>query len=513
MKRRLTRLSLTIFSIFFISHLSYSQDGIQIQKFQTFPSYDDTGYDQDLRSQFHFSSKKGWNNDPNGMVYHNGEYHLYFQHNPLSVNWGNMTWGHAVSKDMVHWKQLNHAILPYRNGTIFSGTAIVDHNNSLGKNTDSKKAIVAFFTHANNSWGGKNRPKQEPSWFYQSAAYSLDDGRTFNLINDGHGIVPNQGFDRGERDPKIMWHEQTKKWILILWVKRGDDTFTGPNTGPGDAKKIGKVRFFESSDLINWRKLSDFDRNWVFECMDFVELAVDGDNSNKKWLLYDASFDYEIGDFDGTEFVTDRQVGKGDYGNHYYAAQTFNNFPDERTIIIGWMPTRDKNIFIDNDMPWNQQMSFPSTMELRTTENGIKLFRNPIREIKKLYKNTYTYNNKSLSYINRSLDKINPELIDLSLNFEPIDNDEFKINIRGQEIIYKDQYVEFQKTKIPAKPRNDKISIRVLLDRASLEIFVNDGENVMTTYAVSDKNNKKVSLSSNRNRKINLKLNELESTW
>ena len=155
----------------------------------------------------------------------------------------------------------------------------------------------------------------------------------------------------------------------------------------------------------------------------------------------------------------------------------------------------------------------PSTMELRTTENGIKLFRNPIREIEKLYKNTYTYNNKSLSYINRSLDRINPKLIDLSLNFKPIDNDEFKINIRGQEIIYKNQYVEFQKTKIPAKPRNGKISIRVLLDRASLEIFVNDGENVMTTYSVSDKNNTDVSLSSKRNVKISLKLNELKSSW
>ena len=501
-----------IFSFFILSNIN-SQDWIQLQEYQTFPSYNDTGYDQDLRSQFHFSSIKGWNNDPNGMVFYNGEYHLYFQHNPKSVNWGNMTWGHAVSKDMVHWKQLNHAILPYRNGTIFSGSAIVDNNNSLGKNTDSKKAIVAFFTHANNSWGDKNRLKQEPSWFYQSAAYSLDDGRTFNLINEGHGVIPNQGFDQGERDPKVLWHEETQKWILILWVKRGDDTFSGPNTGSGNPKKMGRVRFFESFDLINWRKLSDFDRNWVFECMDFVELAVDGDNSNKKWLLYDASFDYEIGDFDGKEFVTDKNVGIGDYGNNFYAGQTFNNSPDERTIIIGWMPTRDNDIFTENKMPWNQQMSFPSTMELRTTENGIKLFRNPIKEIENLYNKTHSYNNKSINYINRSLARISPELIDLSLNFKPIENDEFRINIRGQEIIYKNQNFIFQDTKVPAKRRNGKTSIRVLLDRSSIEIYVNEGENIMTTYAVSNKKNKDVSLSSNRNMKINLKLNELKSSW
>ena len=507
------RFSLAPVFSFFILSIINSQDGIQLQEYQTFPSYKDTGYDQDLRSQFHFSSIKGWNNDPNGMVFYNGEYHLYFQHNPKSVNWGNMTWGHAVSKDMVHWKQLNHAILPYRNGTIFSGTAIVDYNNSLGKNTDSKKAIVAFFTHANNSWGDKNRLEHQPSWFYQSAAYSLDDGRTFNLINEGHGVIPNQGFDQGERDPKILWHEETQKWILILWVKRGDDTFSGPNTGPGDPKKMGKVRFFESSDLINWRKLSDFDRNWVFECMDFVHLSVDGDNSNKKWLLYDASFDYEIGDFNGKEFVTDKNVGIGDYGDNFYAGQTFNNSPDERTIIIGWMPTRDNDIFIENKMPWNQQMSFPSTMELRTTENGIKLFRNPIKEIENLYIKTYSYNNKSINYINRSLARISPELIDLSLNFKPIENDEFKINIRGQEIIYKNQNFIFQDTSVPAKQRNGKTSIRVLLDRSSIEIYVNEGENIMTTYAVSNKKNKDVSISSNRNMRINLELNELKSSW
>ena len=217
-----------------------AQDNIQLEKFQTFKSYSDENYDHPLRPQFHFTSLKGWNNDPNGMVFYDGEYHLYFQHNPLDVVWGNMTWGHAVSKDMVHWKQLNHAILPYKDGTIFSGTAVVDHNNSLGKNTKENKAIVAFYTHAQNS---------KSNWFYQSAAYSLDNGRSFNLINEGNGIVQNQGFDRGERDPKVFWHEESKKWIMILWVKRGNDTFTGPDTGPGNVSKLGKVRFFESNDL------------------------------------------------------------------------------------------------------------------------------------------------------------------------------------------------------------------------------------------------------------------------
>ena len=178
---------------------------------------------------------------------------------------------------------------------------------------------------------------------------------------------------------------------MILWVKSANDTFKGPDTGPGNVTKLGKVRFFESNDLVNWRKLFDFDRNWVYECMDMVELPVDGDKSNKKWLLYDASFDYEIGDFDGKSFTTDGKVGKGDLGKHYYAAQTFNNSPDDRVIIIGWMATeeirinspRDKNIFIENKTSWNQQMSFPSKMELKTTKKGVKLFRTPIKEIER----------------------------------------------------------------------------------------------------------------------------------
>ena len=499
MKKILKILPLTFFTVFL-----FSQEEAYIKKFQTFPSYKDIGYDQDLRSQFHFSSLKGWNNDPNGMVFYDGEYHLFFQHNPEGVKWGNMTWGHAVSKNMVNWKQLNHAILPFRDGTIFSGTAVVDHNNTLGKNTSDNNAIIAFFTHAQNS---------KENWFYQSAAYSTDKGRTFKLINDGHGIVPNQGYDRGERDPKVFWHEQSKKWIMILWIKRGDDTFSGPDTGPGIAKKMGKVRFFESKDLMNWRKLFDFDRNWVFECMDFVELAVDGDQSNKKWLLYDASFDYEIGDFDGSKFITDKKVGKGDFGNHYYAAQTFYNSPDKRTVIIGWMPTRDKNIFIDNKTPWNQQMSFPSTMELRTSSDGIKLYRNPIKEIENLYIKSYLFSNKKIKNITKRLNKIDFELIDLTLSFKPEKNDEIIINLRGKEIKYKNEFFTFQNTKIPAPKVNDYVKIRVLVDRPSIELFINDGESVMTTYSVSDKNNMKILFKSNRNLNIELEINKLKSSW
>ncbi len=492
-------LKLSILAITLIN----AQDNIQLEKFQTFESYSNENYDHPLRPQFHFTSLKGWNNDPNGMVFYDGEYHLYFQHNPLDVVWGNMTWGHAVSKDMVHWKQLKHAILPYKDGTIFSGTAVVDHNNSLGKNTKENKAIVAFYTHAQNS---------KSNWFYQSAAYSLDNGRSFTLINEGNGIVQNQGFDRGERDPKVFWHEESKKWIMILWVKRGNDTFTGPDTGPGNVTKLGKVRFFESNDLVNWRKLFDFDRNWVYECMDMVELPVDGDKSNKKWLLYDASFDYEIGDFDGKSFTTDGKVGKGDLGKHYYAAQTFNNSPDDRVIIIGWLATRDKNIFIENKTSWNQQMSFPSKMELKTTKEGVKLFRTPIKEIERLYLKSYNFKNKSIKYLNNKMKSQEIDLVDVSFDFEKNKHQKLVFDIGGEKIKLENKKFIFQGIEVPVSDES-KTNFRVLLDRSSIEIFFNNGEHVLSSYIDPNKKNKRIKIESENNNKLNCNLNIMKSAW
>ena len=466
---------------------------VQNLEMQTFDSYHDVGYDQALRPQFHFSSLKGWHNDPNGMVWYDGEYHLYFQHNPKDTKWGNMTWGHAVSTDMVHWKQLAHAIMPYGGGTIFSGTAIVDHSNSLGKQMGDTKSIVAFFSFA-----------KEP--FHQAAAYSTDKGRTFTLVKNGGPIVPNQGFDKGERDPKVFWHEASKKWVMVLWVKRGAKVGTAE-------EKLGKVRFFNSDDLVNWEMTSDFDRAWVFECMDLVELPIDGDMNNKKWLLYDASFDYEIGDFDGKTFTTDKKVYKGDVGRNFYAAQSFNNSPDDRTVMIGWMNQGGNSIFLEAGMPFNQQMSFPTTMELKTTDDGIQLFRWPVKEIKSLYSKSYKYNNLTTEEASKKLKHLSVELIDLSMEFEPTGS--MKLSLRGLEIDYiKDRHeFVFGESHMAAPLIDGKLQLRVLLDRSSIELFVNRGAVVSTNCALPEIN-KSITISSDSNIKIStLNINELKSIW
>ncbi len=468
--------------------------GIQDQGMQTFESYQDIGYDQVLRPQFHFTSIKNWHNDPNGMVWYDGEYHLYFQHNPKGTAWGNMTWGHAVSTDMVHWKQLPHAILPYSGGTIFSGTAVVDHNNSLGKQKGDVKTLVAIFSFA-----------KEP--FYQAAAYSTDKGRTFQLVNNGGAVVPNQGFDKGERDPKVFWHEASKKWVLVLWVKLGKKDGT-------PEQKLGKVRFFTSTNLTDWTVASDLDREWVFECMDFVQLPVDGNKDNKKWLLYDASFDYEIGDFDGKTFTTDKKTFKGDFGTNFYAAQTFNNSPDGRTVIIGWMNEGNKSVFQKAGMPFNQQMSFPSTMELKTTTEGIRLYRWPVKEIEKLYVKSYKFKNLTVDKLSEKLVGVKAELIDMSVEFEP--RNSVKLIIRGLEVTYdrKSEMFIYGTSKVAAPVIAGKVKLRVLLDRASIELFANGGAAVSTCYAVAEPGNKNISISADDGTKINsLIINELKSSW
>ncbi len=447
--------------------------------------YLDVGYDQLYRPQFHFTSRRNWLNDPNGLVYLDGEYHLFFQHNPRGTRWGNMTWGHAVSADMVHWKQLPHAILPYGGGTIFSGSAVVDHNNSLGLQAGNTKTLVAVFTHA-----------KKP--FSQALAYSTNRGRTFLLWNAGKAVVPNNGYDEGERDPKVFWHEASRKWVMVLWVRQGTP---------------GRVLFFNSTDLRKWKEVSQLDRNWVFECMDMVQLPVDGDRNNTRWLLDDASFEYEVGDFDGRAFTSDKVAHRGEYGPNFYAAQSFNNNPDARTVMIGWMRGQDTP-FVREKMPFNQQMSFPTTMELRTTSEGVRLFRWPIQEIEQLYVESVEMKMGDLKTAQSKLAGFHAELLDFSIEFAASEKTQLAIDLRGHRVEYCDGAFFYAKSRIPAHPIDGTVSLRTLVDRTSIELFANRGSAVATHYARLDAKNKSVSILSGQNVHFHsLTAHRLKSAW
>jgi len=467
---------------------------------RTFASYGDVGYDQKLRPQFHFTSRKNWLNDPNGLVYYDGEWHLYFQHCALGVNRGPKSWGHAVSTDLVHWKQLPHAILPYDKGAIWSGTAVVDHNNSLGKQVGDTKTLAAFFT---TTW---------KEGFFQAMAYSTDRGRTYTLHNKGEPVVRNQGINRGERDPKVFWDAARGKWKMILIL--------------GGKERI--IRIFESDNLTDWVKAGDIRRKWAAECIDLFQLPVDGDRSNMKWVIADASFDYEVGQFTGKGFVTEGETLRGDYGKGFYAAQTFNSGPDGRVVQIGWMNDRRKECpYLVQKMPFNQQMAFPTDLTLRTTPEGIRLYRWPVPEIEKLYSKSHALADLTVEAANQALSKLKPELVDLSIEFAPGADGMVDLTVRGVKITYGNRMklrtaagvkevkcFTFDGKSCPAPILGGKVRLRVLADRTSIELYANDGATVASSYAFEIPKDLSLSLSANQAVRIHsLTVHELTSAW
>lgn len=487
--------------------------------FDNFHTYLDTGYDQPYRPLFHFTSRRNWINDPNGLLYYDGEYHLFFQHNPLGrgwnwrenrvrqQGWGNMTWGHAVSTDMVRWKQLSHAILPYGNGYIFSGSGVVDHNNSLGKQVSDTKTLVLLYTYAVDT--RKNfgiLPPPDETRYYQGMAYSTDRGRTFKLLNDGGPVIPNQGreVDKSgtERDPKFFWHEPSKKWVAVLWLGDGS----------------GHVRFFNSDDLQNWKEVSNIKRAWAHECFDLVHLIVLDANGKpvssgpeKKWLIYDANLDYEVGEFDGREWKADQEVRNHKLGQ-WKAAQTFNNSPDGRTVIVGWLKGSN---FPANGMPFSQQLSFPAAMHLRKVGDEYFMCRYPIKEIAGLYEKTWQVPaNSSVADANKKLAEVDAEGMDLSIKFDPKGKN-LELDIRGQKLTYdaaKNEVV-FGSDRLPNAMRDGSVRLRILVDRASFEIFLDGGITVLTRSLFPDLDKKSVSLTGTDAVIKSMTIHAIGSSW
>ena len=404
----------------------------------------ETTYTERYRPQFHFTARANWLNDPNGCVFHDGEYHLFFQHNPDGLNWGNMTWGHAVSADLVHWRQLPHALLPYDNGTIFSGSAVVDATNLSGLGQGPKGPLVAAFTHARNPFG-------------QAIAFSNDHGRTWNLYADGKHVVPNQGLDTGERDPKIFWHDPSRKWVMVLWVQKN------------------RVRFFASSDLKQWKHAGDFVGQGLYECPDLFELPVDGAEQNTRWVLHDAAFNYWIGSFDGTMFIPEAGPMQGDFGGNFYAAQTWNN-TGRRVVQIAWMRGGQYP-----GMPFNQQMSFPCELALRTTPAGVRLCRTPVAEIEGLYLEGHELCDQRLNPGQDLCAGPRGDLFDIQAEIELRPGASFGIHLHDQAITCSGNQVACLGRTAPLAAVNGLVSLRLLVDRTSIELFANGGQVCMSS--------------------------------
>ena len=325
------------------------------------------------RPTYHFTADSNWINDPNGLVYHNGEYHLFYQHNPFAPKWGHISWGHSVSKDLIHWKTLPVAMYedknPNDNDTtmIFSGSAVVDKNNTSGFANGSQKApLVAVYTSFVHN---KFKPKVQ----HQSIAYSNDDGLTWTKYA-GNPVVDIQSLEF--RDPKVFWYEPQQKWVMVVLKAEQRE-----------------AQFYSSKNLKDWELMSTWGRVGntarVWECPDLVELAVKGTNE-KKWVFIVSAghaqdgyvgMQYFIGNFDGTSFTPDHDYKQPtflDFGKDFYAAVTYNNAPNDRKILVAWMNNWEYANEIPTGNVWRGAYAIPIVLSLVRYDNEIKLIQQPI---------------------------------------------------------------------------------------------------------------------------------------
>jgi len=402
-----------------------------------------------VRPQFHFSPKRNWMNDPNGLVYYEGEYHLYFQHNPEGIQAGNLTWGHAVSPDLVHWTELEPVLRPDKLGLMFSGSAVVDWNNDSGLQQGKEKTIIAFYTAAGDP-------------FTQCLAYSHDRGRTFTKYA-GNPIIKH--IKGGNRDPKVFWYAPGKHWVMALYLD-------------GDEYAI-----LNSTDLIHWQQTSSLRFPNDGECPDLFELAVDGDKSKMKWVFVAGTGNYMIGDFDGKAFKPTSGPFVADYGAHYYATQSYSDIPasDGRRIQITWMRGGEYP-----GMPFNQQQNFPCECTLKSFPDGVRMCRMPVKEIETLRTGEFKWHDVTVSPNENILSGVDGELFDIETEIELADAGEFGFNLRGQDVHYDvaSRTLSCLGRKATVEPENNRLRLRVLVDRNTVEVYANGGRAVFSNCFV-----------------------------
>jgi sucrose-6-phosphate hydrolase SacC (GH32 family) len=361
-----------------------------------------------------------------------------------------MTWGHAVSTDMFHWTQLDDAIKPDKLGTIYSGSAVIDWENTTGfqpapTKADSEKPIVCIYTSAGNP-------------FCQSIAYSLDGGKTFTKYAN-NPVLKNVKAEN--RDPKVIWHAASKRWIMALYLDGND------------------YALFSSQDLKSWTKLCNVPMPGASECPDFFALPVDGDAKNMKWVFWSANNTYMLGSFDGKAFRKEVGPLPTHFGANRYAAQTFSDIPaagapacGSRRIQIAWMAGGKYP-----NMPFNQQMSLPVELSLRTFPEGVRLCTSPVREIEQLRRGKMVAFKGELRPGGNPLRGVVGDLFEIALKAEPGTAGEIELNVRGTPIRF-----DVKSRKLSCLGRSATIeliegclALRVLVDRSSIEIFTDDG--------------------------------------
>ncbi len=391
-------------------------------------------YHETHRPQFHFTSRRGWLNDPNALLWFGGEYHLFYQHNPYGWEWGNMHWGHAVSRDLVRWTELPIALYPKQYGDwCFSGSGVVDRHNTSGFGSGGAAPLVAAFTSTGRG---------------ECIIFSNDRGRTWSEY-DGNPVVRHSG-----RDPRLLWHEPTKRWVMAVY----DET--------GGARSIA---FHSSPDLKKWSFESKIDG--FFECPELFELAVDGEPGRRLWVLYAADGEYRLGTFDGRRFTPETSKYRLWHGN-FYASQTFSDTPDGRRIVIGW----GNGIAFPGE-PFNQQMTLPCELTLRPTSEGVRLFARPVAELATLRGAEHVVEGFTVHGGEQALAGPAGDLLEINAEANVGDKGAFTLNLRGTPVGYdaSKRVLSCGDISAPLAPERATVWLRILLDRGSIEVFGNDG--------------------------------------
>jgi fructan beta-fructosidase len=475
-------------------------------------------FEQVFRPQFHFSPAKNWTNDPNGPVYYKGEYHLFYQYNPFGDEWGHMSWGHAVSRDLVHWQELPVAIPESHGVMAFSGSVVVDAQNSSALCQEStagdRSCLIAIYTGYRAAVPGSNGSAAQEQNQSQYLAYSNDRGRTWTEY-DHNPIIDLHLSDF--RDPKVFWYAPTRKWVMV--------TALAPEH---------KVRFFGSRDLKNWTALSDFGpagaTGGVWECPDLFALAVDGNPDDVRWVLSinvnpggiagGSGNQYFVGRFDGTAFTLDNPqtstVTNGeaaalwaDYGADFYASTSFSDIPasDGRRIWIGWLDNWQYAARIPTH-PWRGQQSIPRELGLKRFPNGIRLTQQPIRELQALRGAPISIRDVRIVDADRLLEArgVHGDTFEVEAEIEPGAAPEFGFLVHasadherevtqvgvnpGKSGIFLDRSrsgkVSFD-SAFPARhwaplhlSSDHTVKIHFFVDRSSVEVFGGDGESVIS---------------------------------
>jgi fructan beta-fructosidase len=431
-------------------------------------------YQEKYRPQFHFTSRRGWLNDPNGLVYADGVFHPFYQHNPYGWSWGNMHWGHARSRDLLHWQERPIALYPRAHGdSCFSGSAVVDRDNTSGWRSNSTPLLVCAFTSTGRG---------------ECIAYSRDGGETWTEY-EGNPVIRHHG-----RDPKLVWHEPSKRWIMALYDEQGPTR---------------NIAFYTSPDLKGWSfesRIGDF-----FECPDLFPLRVEGEPTQTRWVLSAADGKYLLGQFDGRRFIPESGKHQVWYGN-FYAAQTYDSAPDGRRIQIGW-----GNGIAFPGMPFNQQMTVPCELTLRRTAEGLRLCVLPVKELAALRTSEHVRKEFLLKPGDNPLASVRGELLDLETEFQPAGVEQVILTVRGVGVVYdaRKAQVSCQGKGAPLKAQRGKIALRLLVDRGSVEVFGNDGQMALSVGALVPPENQSLALTAKGGgaKVAVVKVSTLKSVW